>query len=90
MMKLKYDFAVREIMGEYVLIPMGEGALAFSGMISTSETGALLVDALKNDVTRQELLERMLEVYDVEEADAAADLDEFLERLRKLDLLIAE
>ena len=89
-MKLKYEFAVREIMGEYVMVPLGEGALKFAGMISTSETGALLVDALKNDVTRQELLERMLEVYDVEEADAAADLDEFLDRLRKLDLLIAE
>ena len=89
-MKLKYEFAVREIMGEYVMVPLGEGALKFAGMISTSETGALLVDALKNDVTRQDLLERMLEVYDVEEADAAADLDEFLDRLRKLDLLIAE
>ena len=60
-MKLKYDFAVREIMGEYVMVPLGDGALEFAGMISTTETGALLVEALKQDVSREELLKRILD-----------------------------
>lgn len=89
-MKLKYDFVVREIVGEYVMVPLGEGALAFSGMISTSETGALLAEALRQDVTRQELLERLLAEYDVDEQTANADLEEFLSQLRKLDLLVGE
>ena len=50
-MKLKYEFAVREIVDEYVMVPLGASALEFSGMISTSETGAFLVEALKHDVT---------------------------------------
>ena len=86
-MKLKYEFAVREIVGEYVMIPMGEGALSFSGMISTSETGALIVDALKQDVSREELLTRILDSFDVDEETAAADLDAFLYKLRELRLL---
>ena len=86
-MKLKYEFAVREIVGEYVMIPMGEGALRFSGMISTSETGALIVDALKQDVSREELLTRILDTFDVDEETAAADLDAFLYKLRELRLL---
>lgn len=86
-MKLKYEFAVREIVGEYVMVPLGQGALEFAGMVSTSETGALLVDALKEDVTREELLKRILEEYDIDEQTAAADLDEFLGQLRKLNLL---
>ena len=45
-MKLKYEFAVRCVVGEHLLIPMGEGALAFSGMIATSETGAFLAQQL--------------------------------------------
>ena len=89
-MRLKYDFSVREIVGEYVMIPMGRGALEFSGMISTSETGAFLVEALKHDVTREELLNKVLENYDVDEQTAAADLDEFLGLLRKLNILIGE
>lgn len=87
-MKLKYDFAVREIVGEYIMVPLGAAALKFSGMISTSETGAVLAEALKEHVTRQELLQQLLEQYDIDEATAAADLDLFLDQLRKLDLLI--
>ena len=89
-MKLKYDFAVREIMGEYVLVPLGDGALGFAGMISTSETGALLVEELKRDVDREVLVKRILEEYDVDEQTAAADVDEFLDRLKSLNLLITE
>ena len=87
-MKLKYEFAVREIMGEYVMVPLGAGALEFSGMISTTETGATLVEALKEHVTYQELLQRLLEEYEIDEATAAADLDEFLNQLKRLNLLI--
>ena len=89
-MKLKYDFAVREIVGEYVMVPLGKGALEFSGMISTSETGALLVEALKPDVTREDLLQRILDEYDVDLPTANADLDEFLNQLRKLKILIED
>ena len=89
-MKLKYDFAVREIMGEYVLIPVGEGALGFSGMISTSETGAALVNVLKQDVSRQEMMDHLLREYEVDEKTAAEDLDGFLLQLNKLNLLIEE
>lgn len=86
-MKLKYEFAVREIMGEYVMVPLGAGALEFSGMISTTETGATLVEALKEHVTYQELLQRLLEEYEIDEATAAADLDEFLNQLKRLNLI---
>lgn len=86
-MKLKYEFAVREIVGEYVLIPMGEGALAFSGMIATSETGALLVEALKEETTREKLAQRIMDEYEVDADTAYADLDAFLAELNRLNLL---
>lgn len=89
-MKLKYDFSVREIVGEYVMVPLGKGALEFSGMISTSETGALLVEALKQDVSREDLLQKILDEYDVDLQTANGDLDEFLNQLRKLNILIEE
>ena len=87
-MKLKYDFAVREIVGEYVMVPLGAGALAFSGMSSTTETGATLAEALQKEMTRQELLQLLLDEYEIDEATAAADLDEFLNQLKQLNLLV--
>ena len=86
-MKLKYEFAVREIMDDYILVPMGEAALAFSSMITTSEVGAFLCGQLRKDVTREELLAKVLEEYDVDSQTAQADLDEFLGQLRQMELL---
>lgn len=87
-MKLKYDFATREIVGEYVMIPLGQGALEVRGMISTSETGALLVKALSKEITRLDLLKLILDTFEIDKDTAEKDLDEFLAQLRKLNLLI--
>ena len=86
-MKLKYDFAVREIAGDFVIIPLGEAALKFGGMIVTSEAGALLVNALKEEVTREALAALLMNEYEVDEATANADLEEFLDQLNGLQLL---
>ena len=86
-MKLKYEFVVREIVGEYVLVPVGEAALIFGGMITTSEVGALLISALKDGATREELISAVLAEYEIDEASASADVDEFLAKLTELGVL---
>lgn len=86
-MKLKYEFVVRNIMDEYVLVPVGEAALKFAGMITTSEVGAFLIDLLKTDTDKDTLVQRVTDEYDVEELQAAKDVEEFLDRLQKLELL---
>ena len=89
-MKLKYEFAVREIVGEYVLVPLGLGALELGGMISTSETGAFLIEALRENVTRLELLQLILDTFEIDSITAEKDLDEFLLQLKNQNLLIEE
>ena len=86
-MKLKHEFVVRNILDEYILVPCGDSALSFGGMISTSEVGAFLINALKNDVTREDLAQQLMQEYEVDEDTAYADLDEFLEQLNRLELL---
>ena len=86
-MKLKYEFVVREIVGEYVLVPVGEAALRFGGMITTSEVGAFLINALKNDVSRDELIDAVLAEYEVDAKTAETDVDEFLAKLDELGII---
>lgn len=86
-MKLKHTFTVRQIAGEYVLIPMGKSALAFSGMVTTNEVGALICQRLATPATREELLEAVCQEFDVSAQTAQGDLDEFLNVLRRVDLL---
>lgn len=86
-MKLKYEFIERLIVDEYVLVPAGEAARSFSGMLTTSEVGAFLIQALKNDITKEELIARLMEEYEVDEVTARNDVAQFLEQLNKLNLL---
>ena len=86
-MKLKYEFVIRNIMDEYILVPVGEAALKFAGMITTSEVGAFLIDLLKSDTDKNSLIQRVIEEYEVEEQQASDDVEEFLDQLQKLNLL---
>lgn len=86
-MKLKYDFAVREIAGEYVLIPMGGAALAFSGMVSTNAVGACICECLKSDTTPEAILDAVCAEFDIEEETARQDMLQFLQELRRAGLL---
>lgn len=86
-MKLKYEFIERLIVDEYVMVPAGEAARTFGGMITTSEVGAFIMRALKQDVSEADLLPMLLEAYEVDEATAKADIEKFLQQLRELDVL---
>ena len=86
-MKLKYEFVERLIVDEYVLVPAGEAARTFGGMITTSEVGATIMRALKQDVSQAELLALLMEEYDVDAQTANSDLNAFVQQLRELHVL---
>lgn len=86
-MKLKYEFVERLIVDEYVLVPAGEAARTFGGMITTSEVGATIMRALRQDVSQAELLALLMAEYDVDEQTASSDLNEFVQQLRELNVL---
>ena len=86
-MKLKYEFSIREIAGDYVLVPLGEAALKLSGMITTNEVGAFLWEQLQDEISKEELLKRLLDEFETESNVALNDIEEFLEQMRRLDVL---
>lgn len=86
-MKLKYEFTLREIMGDYIMVPVGEGALAVSGMGTTNEVGAFICEKLKEEISPAALLKAVLSEFEIDEATAKTDLEEFLARLRTFGLL---
>ena len=86
-MKIKYDFVIREIIGEYILVPLGEGALVLSGMGTTNEVGAFICGRLKENRSYDEIYADLLNEFEVDEDVAKKDLDEFLDKLVKMGLL---
>lgn len=86
-MKLKYEFSVREIAGDFVILPMGAAALKLSGMLTTNEAGAFLWEQLKSEITEEKLIERLADEFAVDAATAAKDVKEFVDQLQSLDLI---
>ena len=86
-MKFKKEFMLREIVGETVLIPTGETAANFNGLISVNELGRFIWDNYEKAEDEDELLNFILEEYEVERNVAKADLDEFLQILRDAEII---
>ncbi len=86
-MKISKEFALREIAGNYIVIPVGENAVDFKAMITLNETGAFLWKQLQEEKTHRELLDAMLEEYDVDKGTANTDIEKFIEKLKTAGIL---
>ena len=80
-MRIKKKFILRDIAGEHILVPVGETALMFNGLITLNEVGLFLWERLQDDITKDDLLKDVLSEYDVDKETALQDIEEFLESL---------
>ncbi|MBQ6889616.1 MAG: PqqD family protein [Oscillospiraceae bacterium] len=86
-MRLKFEFNVRQIAGEYILVPMGVAALEFSGMVTTNAVGALILEKLRQDTTPEQICQAICQEFEVDEATAREDMEQFLAVVEKAGLL---
>lgn len=89
-MRVEKEFVLREIAGDYIIIPTGKTVLEFNGLVTVNEVGVSLWKMLQEEVTFEELVAGILEEYDVEEVVAAEDIREFLDKLIDSGILAAE
>lgn len=86
-MKINGEFVLREVVGEYIVIPTGKTALTMNGMITLDPVGALIWQELTEGSQPEAVLGKILERFDVDETTAKADMEEFIEKLRAAGLL---
>ena len=79
-MRIKEGYMLREAAGETVVVPFGEEALNFQGIISLNETGALLWKELEQGCEKKDLVQALLDEYGVDAEPAEKDVNEFLKR----------
>ena len=89
-MKLRYEFSVMEMDGEYMAVPVGENAGSFNGMLRMNEVSAEILDLLKDDTTPEAVHRILRERYpDSEDREIGEALAAFLNQLIREGLLIA-
>lgn len=86
-MKIKPGFKLRSVAGQNIVVPIGDAAIDFNGMISLNESGAFLFKALTEEITEDALASALLEEYDVSLDCAKEDVGAFLQKMREAKLL---
>ena len=86
-MKIADGYMLKNIANTYVVVPVGSRSVDFSAIISVNETGAFIWRQLEQDTTPEQILQNMLQEYEVTEAQAQADIDVFIQKLREAELL---
>ena len=64
-MKVKKDYILKTVAGQHIVVPIGKEAIKFHGMITLNETGKFLFENLKEDISMDDLTNRLVDNYDV-------------------------
>ena len=86
-MKISKEFILREIAGEYILVPVGKTALTFNGLVTVNEVGALIWGMLEKGSAVSTIVNGTLDEYDVDEQTATADVLEFISYLKSNNII---
>ena len=87
-LKISSDFILREVAGENIIIPTGQAALQFNGIIAVNEVGLSIWQILQQGATFEELVAQITEEYDVDDESARADAAEFVGHLAEHGFLM--
>ena len=81
MMKLKNDYVLREIAGEYIMIATGERTKEFNGMVRCNEVAYSILKLLQDGTTQKEIVEHLRNTYDVSIDKIEKDVDTIINQL---------
>ena len=86
-MKSKYTFEKMELDGQIVAVPVGENASNLHAVLNLNEEAFSILECLKEDITEQGIIAKLLTEYDSTEAQLQPLVHAFLEQLRKEELI---
>lgn len=85
-MKIKEGFVLREAAGSFVVMDRG-GELAFNGMMTVNESGALIWRAVEEGADEDSIARKITEVYETDLETALRDVRNFIAKLNEAGIL---
>jgi hypothetical protein len=83
-MKIKEGFTLRTMLGENIVVGEGLAQVNFNKLITLNETAAFLWKEVSGkEFTKEDLVQLLLDNYEVEEERASADVDKLLDTWRQ-------
>ena len=85
-MKRNTDFMLRDIAGEVILVPTQQ----FNGMITLNEVAAFIWKNLDESKSKEELVDKIMDEFEVDEETARTDVEGFVGALYEHGLVLDE
>ena len=86
-MVIKKELIKREIAGDTILVPVGSGVYDSNGLFALNELGSFIWNLLPEADDEEDILKAILEEYEVSREQAQVDLQEFLDKLKQLNII---
>ena len=78
----------RKIAGQDILISLGGNIANFNGYVALNDTASCLWDAMAEPAGKEKLAQALVEEFAVSQADAQADVEEFLAMLLEKEMIV--
>jgi DNA-binding protein H-NS len=87
-MKIKSHYVIKELGNQIVVVPIEKEAMRFNGIISLNQTGKFLFETLqKEDLSKEELMSKVLERYEASKAQVEKDVESFIKKCMEKALI---
>lgn len=86
-MRIKSNYHMREIVGEYVIVPLGEEALRINAVLRVNEQGAFIIEQLREERTHSEVLDAVLREFEGDRDFIEQNVAHFIEELRRIGMI---
>lgn len=82
------SFEITEVSGEYMAIPVGDATKELNGIVALNEASAYLLQLMNTSKTKEELVDLLVQEYEVDQITAAKDIDAFIAKLMELGIIL--
>ena len=85
-MKIKQGFVLRKVAENYIVVPVGEMAKKFNGVIKLNESSAFMWKKLEQGIEFNDLVKALTDEFEVETAIAEQDAKAFTDALKQANI----
>ena len=86
-MKIKKEFMLRNMYGENALVPVGDTAISFKGIIKVDNIGIFIWNNLERAKSEDEIISMVMDSCGLDFSDAKKDVNDFIEYLKNVDII---
>lgn len=85
-MKIKDGFVLREIADTIVVVPTGELAKEFNGMINLNKTGKFIWELLQINLPVEEIANKLAIEYNIDKNKSKNDVEMFINKMKEANI----